>query len=86
MNLTIFGMCVVDTCRAWSETTGIKCTQSAFYSGLAEELIHNAVGPSTLGWLKNLLIMLLDLVHHLAHNDRVVCGDCCFAAVGAALL
>ena len=41
MNLTIFGMCVVDTWSAWSQKTGIKCTQSAFFSGLTEELIDS---------------------------------------------
>ena len=41
VNMSIFGMCIVDTWLAWSQCTGSKETQSDFYINLAEEMIDN---------------------------------------------
>jgi hypothetical protein len=41
VNLTIFGMIVVDTWLAYSQCTGTKENQKDFYTSLCEELIDN---------------------------------------------
>jgi hypothetical protein len=41
VNMSIFGMCVVDTWLAWSQATASHSNQRDFYIALAEEMIDN---------------------------------------------
>ena len=50
VNMTVFGMCIVDAYKAFSGCKGERCTitQDEFYAQLAEELIDNSLDSMNL--------------------------------------
>ena len=53
INMSLFAICIVDTCLAYKLSTGTKETQAEFYLALAEEMIDNTYDQPNSAHTKN---------------------------------
>jgi hypothetical protein len=74
VNMSILGMCMVDTWLALSQATASQCLQTDFYIALSEELIDNYDSGATTGARRlpapGLLVSQEQVYLHILHQQR----------------